>query len=628
MNAFWYIRRLQAMSAAEVVYRVTQKTLQCEERKAFRAKAPVHEVAAYGCSPKADLSFLGLNLANDNFSIGTKIELLGGFAYSEYRKRWHAAFQSESDWPVCFAFDYAFDGDGAVGDIRTNWELSRHRQFVILAKSYFVSGRQFYLDELIDLFDDWNAKNPFLWGVEWFSPMEESIRLINWLFAAAFLEASDGEEAAGLCKKLCHGAWIMAECVRRHYSRYSSANNHTIVEAAGVGIVALVFGEQAWLSESVALLEREVTRQTYADGVNKEQALHYQLFVMEALCLFAHVLKASGKELSGVLVSRLRSMADYVRACRVDGDRCIGFGDDDEGVILCLSSTKHSYSDYVLAFTSLEVGGDKRWAEETPPCETIRWLYSNEAIRNIIAAEPIKLGLVEHFPEGGVTILRSADAGVVLVFDHGSLGLAPLAAHGHADALSVQLCVEGEFVLIDPGTYVYNGNREMRDLFRSTKMHNTVCVGGRNQSEILGPFLWGRKAEVLSVELAGGGGCSRVSASHNGYAPAIVKRTIEFTSDRIVITDELDGRSFGEAISYLHLPIPGLRAEGGVVEFTLAGGGHVRIVTDPSMKARPFEWSPSYGTLSAGTEFATPFEDTLTTIITITRSGRCAAPSR
>ena len=622
MNAFWYIRRLWAMSAPEVVYRVTQKTLQRKERKVFRAKAPVHEVSAYGCSPKADLSFLGLNLANESFSIGTKIELLGGFAYSEYHKRWHAVFQTEDNWPVRFAYDYAFDGDGAVGDIRTNWELSRHHQFAVLAKSYFVSGGQFYFDELIDLFDGWNSKNPFMWGVEWFSPMEESIRLINWLFAAAFLEASDGKEAVRLCERLCHGAWTMAAHVRRHYSRYSSANNHAIVEAAGVGIAAVIFGEQAWLSESIALLEREVSRQTYADGVNKEQALHYQLFVMEALCLFLHVLKILGKAPSGLLVSRLRSMADYARTCHVGGGRYIEFGDDDEGVILCLSSTKHSYPDYVLAFASLEVGGDKRWVEDVPPCETIRWLYSDEAIRNIIAVEPIKLGFVEHFPEGGVTILRSADAGVVFVFDHGPLGLAPLAAHGHADALSVQLCVEGEFVLIDPGTYVYNGNRGMRDLFRSTKMHNTVCVGGRNQSEILGPFLWGRKAEVLSVELAEGGGCFCVSASHNGYAPAIVKRTIEFTGDRMVITDELDGRAFGEAISYLHLPIPGLHVEGGVVEFVLASGGRVCIAAGSYMEARPFEWSPSYGTLSAGTELAIPLEDILTTTITITRSGK------
>ena len=109
----------------------------------------------------------------------------------------------------------------------------------------------------------------------------------------------------------------MAAHVRQHYSRHSSANNHTIVEAAGVAVAATVFGEHEWLDEALALLESEVAHQTYLDGVNKEQALHYQLFVMEALCLVSHVLRTIGKALPASLVERLHSMARYARACSV-----------------------------------------------------------------------------------------------------------------------------------------------------------------------------------------------------------------------------------------------------------------------------------------------------------------------
>ena len=219
MGLSWYILRLRAMSAGEVAWRFGQKRLSAHERRAFSKMEPVYAVDAYGRAPKANLSRLGIDFANDEFSVGADIELLGGYQYSEYRKRWHAAFQSLGDWPMRFAADYAFGDEGAPGDIRTNWELNRHRQFTLLAKSYFVTSTDDYFSELSDLFEDWNEQNPFMWGPEWASPMEESIRLINWLVTAAFLEAAGGEATDGLRRRLVVGAWVMAAHVRQHYSR-------------------------------------------------------------------------------------------------------------------------------------------------------------------------------------------------------------------------------------------------------------------------------------------------------------------------------------------------------------------------------------------------------------------------
>lgn len=496
MGLSWYIRRLRAMSAGEVAYRVSQRCLQRRERAEFREPIPVYEVRAYGEPPEPVLSKLGLNLANDAFTAGRSIELLGGYGYDDYRTRWHAAFQSEGDWPVRFAHDYSFSAEGVPGDIRTNWELNRHHQFTVLAKSHFATGDDCYLKELSELFRDWNDKNPFLWGPEWSSPMENSIRLVNWLVAAAFLDATDGagELARALRDRLADGSWVIAANVRRHYSRHSSANNHTVIEAVGVGIAAVVFGEEGWLLEAVSLLENEITRQTWPDGVNKEQALHYQLFVMEALCLLSHVLRASGHELPSELASLVRSMAGYARSCSVSNGRYIEFGDDDEGRILNLSPSKAGYPDYVLSLASLECGESVRWVRDVSADETVRWLYPDSELETA-GAMPLRMPAdIETFLDGGVTVLRT-DEDAVLAVDHGPLGLGPLAAHGHADALSVQLYVDGVPVLVDPGTYIYNGDPEMRDLFRSTAVHNTVCVSGKDQSEMLGPFLWGKRSE-------------------------------------------------------------------------------------------------------------------------------------
>lgn len=588
MGPSWYIRRLRAMSVGEVVYRVAQKRLQRRERAKFRDPAPVYAVRAYGKPPVPALPNLGLNPSNDTFTVGRTIELLGGYSYDEYRTRWHAAFQSEGDWPVRFAHDYSFGAEGAPGDIRTNWELNRHHQFTILAKSYFATGDSRYLEELSELFGDWNDKNPFLWGPEWSSPMEESVRLVNWLVAAAFLNAYEvaDEATCELRSRLADGAWVMAAHVRHHYSRYSSANNHTIVEAAGVGIAAVVFGEETWLSEAVSLLEAEVVRQTWPDGVNKEQALHYQLFVMEALCLLSHSLHASGRELSSALVSQIIAMAGYVRACCVGGGRYIEFGDDDEGRILNLSPSKDGYQGFVLSLASLECGEGVLWTRDLAADETVRWLYPDSELESVGAMSLKPLADVKTFPDGGVTVLRADGGSTVLAFDHGPLGFGSLAAHGHADALSLQLYVNGTPVLVDPGTYIYNGDPEMRDLFRSTAMHNTVCVGGEDQSEILGPFLWGKRPEC-EMECTFTGGLTARCTWPDG---AIVhEREVAASSSGVEIMDTVDcpSETKDAVASFLFAPgtelavdDAGLLARVSGLKLALAFEGAKEICTD------------------------------------------------
>ncbi|TIQ17227.1 heparinase II/III-family protein, partial [Mesorhizobium sp.] len=80
------------------------------------------------------------------------------------------------------------------------------------------------------------------------------------------------------------------------------------------------------------------------------------------------------------------------------------------------------------------------------------------------------------------------------------LGYLSIAAHGHADALSLTLCVDGEPVLVDPGTWLYGSGGVWRDWFRSTPAHNTLNIEGKSQSIIAGTFNWSHKAVAALVE--------------------------------------------------------------------------------------------------------------------------------
>jgi len=120
-----------------------------------------------------------------------------------------------------------------------------------------------------------------------------------------------------------------------------------------------------------------------------------------------------------------------------------------------------------------------------------------------------------HYPTGtasialrdaGMTILRTAPGAVPEIWcrcDGGPHGYLAIAAHAHADALSIEVRCGGIDVLADPGTYCYFGEPEWRRYFRSTVAHNTLELDGVDQSQSGGPFLWlgDASSKVLDVAL-------------------------------------------------------------------------------------------------------------------------------
>ncbi|MGN1318589.1 MAG: heparinase II/III family protein, partial [Lachnospirales bacterium] len=289
----WLVNRLKAMSIPEVMWRVSQKLLQRGEEKQFKSK-PVAVVDRLFNDKLDNLSFqpelLFLNVENKDFSVDKNIKLLGDFDYDKYKNAWSYGFQTDNNWESVFSYNLNYKQRDDIGDARSNWELNRHFQFSLMAKNYFATGDKKYIDEFVCLFNDWNEKNPFLWGISWTSVMEIAIRLSNWTYACCFLKyASDVSE--DIINKLEIGIINMTDYVVKHYSRFSSANNHLIVEAFAIGQSGIVFNYKPWVELAVKILTRELTLQNYSDGVNKEVSLHYQSFYMEAMGLILRLLK-------------------------------------------------------------------------------------------------------------------------------------------------------------------------------------------------------------------------------------------------------------------------------------------------------------------------------------------------
>ncbi len=104
--------------------------------------------------------------------------------------------------------------------------------------------------------------------------------------------------------------------------------------------------------------------------------------------------------------------------------------------------------------------------------------------------------------------------------------------HAHADALAIEVAALGATVLVDPGTFTYTGSAELRDLFRSTAMHNTLTIDGLSSSVPAGPFKWKHVAECTLHCWHDHPGFTFFEGSHDGYKrlpdPATHTRTVLF----------------------------------------------------------------------------------------------------
>jgi hypothetical protein len=189
--------------------------------------------------------------------------------------------------------------------------------------------------------------------------------------------------------------------------------------------------------------------------------------------------------------------------------------------------------------------------------ETI-WLNGSSAnlVYNSLPDIPFAARLTV-FPEGGYAIFHKEQNGVSthLLLDAGPLGLDRMASHGHADALQVILQVNGEPVLLDSGTFTYRGEPGWRDYFRSSHSHNTVVVDGQCQSEMVGPFQWGRRASARLLKAADENGQCTLLGQHDGYRHLGVlhERQVDVKNDRIRISDRLTGSKPHELTLLWHL---------------------------------------------------------------------------
>lgn len=605
----WRANRLRCMTAAEITHRIG---------RAIRIEAERVGIAGTRSVPAPNLAQRGAVwlhvptgveaapylVAADRVAAGR----LDVFALRDVDlgspPHWNRCPKTGVEAPLSFGKRLDYRDSKLVGDIKYLWEPNRHLHLVTLAQAWALTRKPQYLAAIRRQLESWFAACPPGKGPNWSSALEPALRLINWSAAWQLIGGAEspvfhGPAGIEFRRRWLESVYHHAQFVRGHFSLHSSANNHLIGEASGLFIGALTWPYWSraaeWRSAARLVLEREALLQNGRDGVNREQAVSYQQFVLDLLLLPMLAARDAGIPFSARYSRRIESMLEYLASIMDVGGNLPMFGDADDGAVIRLSQRGNPcrYRSLLATGAVLFRRGDFK-AKAGALDDKTRWLLgvdadaAYEALAFPAAAPPVR----QAFPDGGYYILgcqfETPDE-IRLVADAGPLGYRSIAAHGHADALSFTLSVGGIPFLVDPGTYAYHTEGAWRAWFRGTAAHNTVRIDERDQSEQGGNFMWLAKA---------GAGCKVWHTApfidvfegwQDGYMrlddPVMHIRRIRLDKNdrRIVIDDRLQTKGAHDVELFFHA------AEGSCLEregdlWLLSCGGRSIRLTLPAVE--------------------------------------------
>lgn len=564
-NLRWYLNRLRCMPPAEIPFRL---------RRALAARLERMQSRSYA-APAPDLSRQGPLWIHATPAVDTRSYVHAAEQIAEGKldvfnlrsadlgspPRWNTDPRTGTHAPLSFGKLLDYRDPALVGDIKYLWEPNRHLQLVTLAQAYALTRDARHVQALFAQLKSWFAACPCGIGPNWSSSLEPALRLINWSLAWQLLGGLHSEAFASAEGQAVRDEWLRsvhqhATFIRGFHSFHSSANNHLIGEAAGVFLAGITWphwrGTETWIRDAQALLVREALLQNAPDGVNREQAVCYQQFELDLLLLPWLAGRAGGTPFPPEYTARLEAMLEYLASIIDAGGNVPMFGDSDDGRAVRLSQEPDfcPYRSLLATGTVLFGRADFRTVAVHLDDKT-RWLCGADCGSRYHHATRggDTLPVRRAFSQGGYYILGcdfESASEVKLVVDAGPLGYGPLAAHGHADALSFTLSLGGVEMLVDPGTYTYRPDTPWRAYFRGTSAHNTVRIDGIDQSEPGGSFMWLSKANAGCTRWFTGGALDGFDGWQDGYMrladPVMHRRKVllEKTRRRIIVEDRLE----------------------------------------------------------------------------------------
>jgi hypothetical protein len=542
----WYYSRLRTMNVGEVLFRAGQ-TFQRVREKMIPAVPVFDQVRVHKT---------GIGFSFPDGKVPDKFCIFGTELLIDDSINFHLDIFSGKSFPLTFSKTIDMRTD-RFGSAKAVWEVNRLNFLLPLLINYKVTGDQKRLDLFVSLLTSWDKQNPYLRGINWYSNIEVNLRLMNWYWCWLLLEQDPVWQQEKKYEEFRNNIWlplIYKHCCysSKNPSYFSSANNHLVSEYTGLFIASTIweFPEtNAWLKKAKAGLEKEIVLQHSENGVNKEEASGYIQFITDFFILAYIAAEHRGISFSEKYKERLKAICFYINDILDMQGNHPRYGDEDDARVL-LPDGDITVNNYISILTTAAVlfnqPGLKRcsapWDMKSHLLTT--WLGGRKVWEEL--GEGTAPAQSAFYKKEGHFILRKRTGHneIFCHFDAAPLGYLSIAAHGHADALSFILHVDGYPFLVDPGTYAFHTHSEWRKYFASTIAHNTVTIDNTDQARMSGPTLWLNHytSSILGAQTSEA--LDTISATHTGYQKikASHVREVKFDKrkDYFRVTDKID----------------------------------------------------------------------------------------
>jgi hypothetical protein len=300
------------------------------------------------------------------------------------------------------------------------------------------------------------------------------------------------------------------------------ANNHLLANYRALAWMGLLFRDwpeaPAWRTTGLQGLWAEMRRQILSDGVQDERSISYHTIVLQDLLEVWSLCLAVKEPVPDDVIPTLEKMFQFLLCMQApDGsypmlnDTVPNYPADPRSVLLA-GGLLLNRPEWVLRAEK----GDASYAA---------WLMGKNSFGPREGEEMKELPAAAAYPHAGYVVLRSGSEDQIY-FDSGPMGPSHLPGHGHADALSFALFVQGRWLIIDPGVFSYH-DKAWRDHFRSTQAHNTVAIDGQDQCVFWGSFRVAYPPAARLLQWSE----DEVSGEHEGYCrlknPVVHRRHIK-----------------------------------------------------------------------------------------------------
>lgn len=465
--------------------------------------------------------------------------------------KWNEDFKTGFIWENTFYKNIKIVNLNNNADIKVPWELSRFQHIPTLGQAYLLTNNLKYPLEFKNQIEDWIKKNPIEMSVNWTCTMDVAIRTCNWILGYYFFKDCPknkiNKEFWLKFNKILylHGKYIFNNLEKA--DQYNS--NHYLSDLAGLIWLGLYFknirydkedsknNPKIWLDFGLKEFEKEMKSQVNPDGTDYEASTAYHCLVTE-LFLFTSILCSKNNiTFSEKYMDKLEKMVDFIMNITKPNEYIPLLGDMDSGRFIILSDyenlDKRDFR-YLIA-----LGGeyfnrnDFKFYFSNDNDRTSFWCF--ESITKIKGKPLINLKS-KAYKDSGYYILRNDK--IYIIIKCGPNGMNGNGGHTHNDQLSFELNVSSRDFFIDPGTYVYTADYKLRNLFRSTSMHNTLQVRNleQNNFEEREVFAINNETKVQLLNFDN----NYFKGRHYGYkdkAGIVVEREVKLEDKKVIIND-------------------------------------------------------------------------------------------